>query len=57
MQMVRMNRGLTASELIERLQKLMEQHGDIEVFKERNGNARPIYFVDYYQKENHFEVA
>lgn len=52
-----MNRGMKASELIEKLQRLTSLYGDLEVFKERNGDARPIYFADYYQKENHFEVA
>lgn len=52
-----MIRGLTASELINRLQSLIDKYGDVEVFKERNGNARPIYFAEYYQTENHIELT
>ena len=50
-----MDRGVKASELIRLLQDLISQHGDLDVFKERNGSARPIYFAEYYQQENHFE--
>ena len=52
-----MDRGIKASELIKKLQDLIEKHGDLEVYKERNGNARPIYFVDHYQQENHYELS
>lgn len=52
-----MDRGVKASELIKLLQDLISQYGDLDVFKERNGNARPIYFVEYYQPENHFELT
>lgn len=52
-----MDRGVKASELIKLLQDLISQYGDLDVYKERNGDARPIYFVEYYQKENHFELT
>ena len=52
-----MDRGVKASELIRLLQDLISQHGDLDVFKERNGSARPIYFAEYYQQENHFELS
>jgi len=52
-----MDRGVKASELIRLLQSLISQYGDLDVFKERNGNARPIYFAEYYQPENHFELT
>lgn len=51
------NRAIKASELIKLLQSFMSQYGDLGVFKERNGNASPIYFVEYYQPENHFELT
>lgn len=51
-----MNRGVKASELIKKLQSLISQYGDLDVFKEHNGNARPIYCVDYYKNENRFEL-
>lgn len=52
-----MNRGVKASELIKLLQDLISQYGDLDIYKERNGDARPIYFAEYYQKENHFELT
>jgi hypothetical protein len=52
-----MDRGVKASELIKLLQSLISQYGDLDVYKEHNGNARPIYFVEYYQPENHFELT
>ena len=51
-----MNRGVKASELILKLQLLMEQYGDCEVYKDRNGDARPIYCADYYKNENRIEL-
>ena len=50
-------RGIKASELIEKLQSLIEQYGDLEVYKDRNGNARPIYWADFIKNENRFELV
>lgn len=52
-----MDRGVKASELIRLLQSLISQYGDLNVFKERNGNASPIYFAEYYKPENYFELT
>ena len=52
-----MNRGLLASELINLLNDLIDKYGDLEVYKEINGNIRSIYFAEYYQPENHFELT
>lgn len=43
--------------LTEELHDVIVKVGDLDVYKERNGNARPIYFAEYYQPENHFELA
>jgi len=51
-----MNRGVKASELIKKLQSLIDEYGDLEVYKDRNGDARPIYCADYYKNENRFEL-
>ena len=40
-----MNRGVKASELIQKLETLIQQYGDLEVYKDTNGNARPVYIV------------
>ena len=52
-----MNRGLLASELINLLNNLIDKYGDLEVYKETNGNTRPIYFGEYYPLEKHFELT
>jgi len=49
-------RGVKASELIKKLQSLIKQYGDLEVYKDRNGNTRPIYCVDFIKNENIFEL-
>ncbi len=51
-----MDRGVKASELIKLLQDLISQYGDLDVYKERNGDARPIYFVEYYSNTDYFEL-
>lgn len=51
-----MNRGLKASEIIDKLQFLIKEYGDLEVFKERTGNFRPVYCIEYYKNENHIEI-
>ena len=51
-----MNRGVKALELIKKLQSLIDEYGDLEVYKDRNGDARPIYCADYYKNENRIEL-
>ena len=49
-------RGIKASELIEELQKHIEKFGDLYVYKDSNGNSRPVYCVSHYPNENKFEI-
>jgi len=51
------NGGLTASELIKRLQNLVDKYGDAIVYQQKNGDIRPIYFADYYKLEKHIELT
>jgi len=51
-----MNQSIKASELILMLQNIIDKHGDIQVFKEKNGNPMPIHCVEYFRNENHFEL-
>jgi len=55
--MCMINRGITASELIKSLQKLVDEYGDVPVYQQKNGNIRPIYFAEYYKLEKHIELT
>ena len=50
------HRGIKASELIEELQKYIKEFGDLYIYKEVNGNSRPIYCINHYPNENKFEI-
>jgi hypothetical protein len=48
--------SMLASDLINQIQNLINQHGDLEIFKTVNGDAKKIWGVDYSRLENHFEL-
>lgn len=52
-----MNRGIKASELVQKLQDLIKEYGDLDVYKEQNGNIRPIYFITHYPNTDYFELT
>ena len=48
---------MLASDLINQTQNLINQHGDLEIFKTVNGDAKKIWGVDYSRIEKHFELV
>lgn len=51
-----MNRGLKTSELIQELKKYIDNFGDLYVYKEKNGDVRPIYCINHYQNTDYVEL-
>ena len=51
-----MNRGLKASELVQELEKCIDNFGDLYVYKEKNGDVRPIYCINHYQNTDYVEL-
>lgn len=47
---------LKASDLIKYLQVLINKHGDLNIYKTYNNESRPAHFIEYYKKENRFEI-
>jgi hypothetical protein len=52
-----MSRGIKASELVKRIQQLIDQYGDLYIYKDIVRDARPAYWVDYNQLNNRFEIV
>ena len=50
-------RGIKASELIKELKKYISQFGDLYVCKEKNGDIRPIFFINHYPNTDYFELT
>ena len=50
-------RGIKASELIKQLKTYMNKFGDLYVCKEKNGDIRPIHFINHYPNTEYFELT
>ena len=50
-------RGIKASELIKQLKTYMNKFGDLYVCKEKNGDIRPIHFINHYPNTDYFELT
>lgn len=51
-----MDRGLKTSELMQELKKCIDNFGDLYVYKEKNGDARPIYCINHYPNTDYVEL-
>lgn len=48
--------GIKASDLIKELKIYMNKFGDLYVFKEKNGDIRPIHSITHYPNSEYFEL-
>jgi len=49
-------RGIKATELVNKINELVDKYGDTEIFINKNGNIRPIYSAEYYLNEKYIEL-
>ena len=47
---------LKASELIVKLQELINKHGDAYIYKTHKGEVHPIHLIDYYTQDKYIEI-
>ena len=50
-------KGIKASELIKQLKTYMNKFGNLYMYKEKNGDVRPINFINHYPNTDYFELT
>lgn len=49
--------GIKASELIKQLKIYISKFGDLNVYKEKNGNIYPVHFINHFPNTDYFELT